>query len=79
MLGPDETAAINARHGGRMLVEGAAAGIAAGGLKPLPPRALAELLDAAFDRPALAVGSAAEADLRRGLRGLVEGLAAPGR
>lgn len=75
VLGPDEASAINARHGGRTLVEGVAAGIAAGRLKPLPPQALADLLDAAFDRAALAIGSAAEADHRAALAGLVEGLA----
>jgi AcrR family transcriptional regulator len=77
VLGPEEIAAINARHGGRTLVEGVSAGVAAGALRPLPATALADLLAAAFDRAALAVGSAAEADLRRALRGLVAGLAAP--
>jgi AcrR family transcriptional regulator len=76
VLGPDEASAINARHGGRTLVEGVAAGVAAGGLKPLPVQALADLLDAAFDRAALAVGSDVETHYRQALRGLIEGLAA---
>lgn len=79
VLGPDEAAAINARHGGRTLVEGVIAAMKAGSVAKLPPAALADLLDAAFDRAALFVGSDAEAEYRKAMRGLIEGLAVPKR
>ncbi len=77
VLGPEEAAAINRRHGGRTLVEGVEAAIAAGAIAPLPAAALADLLDAAFDRAALAAGSVAEADYRTAIRGILAGLATP--
>ena len=77
VLGPEESAAINGRHGGRTLREGVAAAIAAGALCALPPGPTADLLDAVFDRAALAVGGSEEADYRAAVRGLVAGLAAP--
>ncbi len=77
VLGHDAVAAINARHGGRTLVEGISAAMEARAMKPLPTLAIADLLDAAFDRAALTVGSASERDYRAAIRALVEGLAAP--
>lgn len=77
VLGPEESAAITGRHGGRTLREGVAAAIEAGVLCPLPPCPLADLLDAVFDRAALAVGSDSEGDYRAAVRGLVAGLAVP--
>jgi AcrR family transcriptional regulator len=79
VLGPEESAAINGRHGGRTLREGVAAAIAAGAIRDLPPGSIADLLDAVFDRAALAVGGHEEADYRTAVRGLVAGLAAPVR
>ena len=79
VLGHDALAAINARHGGRTLVDGILAAMQAGALKPVPAVAIADLLDAAFDRAALAVGGASERDYRAAIRGLIEGLAAPTR
>ena len=76
VLGPEEAAAINGRHGGRTLAEGVAAAVGSGAIAPLPAAALADLLDAAFDRAALAVGSTAEAEYRAAIRGLLAALTA---
>ena len=79
VLGPAAATAIDAEHAGRTLVEGVTAAIEAGALRPLPPAVLADLLDAIYDRAALAATRRNAADYRAAIRAIVEGLAAPRR
>lgn len=73
VLGRDELRVIDARHAGRTLVEGVRAAIDAGRMRALPAVALADLLNAAFDRVALVEGD--ERDYREALWGLLDCLA----
>ncbi|MBA3276965.1 MAG: TetR/AcrR family transcriptional regulator [Chloroflexia bacterium] len=52
VLGTAAMREIDARHAGRTLVEGVQAAVDAGRIRPLPPVAVAALLNAAFDRVA---------------------------
>lgn len=72
VLGTAVMREIDARHAGRTLVEGVQAAIEAGRIRPLPPAALAALLNAAFDR--VAEADDAGDDYRTALWGLIEGL-----
>jgi AcrR family transcriptional regulator len=76
VLGPAGAAAIDAAHAGRTLVEGVTVAIEAGALAALPAPALADLLDAMYDRAALAATRANAADYRAAIRAIVAGLAA---
>jgi len=72
VLGVAAMRKIDARHAGRTLVEGVQAAISAGRMRPLPSLALADLLNAAFDRVAEAEDEGGE--YRAALWGLIEGL-----
>lgn len=72
VLGLSDLRAIDARHSGRTLAEGVRAAIAAERMRPLPDDALADLLNAAFDRVALVEGD--DAAHRRALWGLLDAL-----
>ncbi len=72
VLGPKAMREINARHTGRTLREGLAAGIACGDFADLPVDATADLLDAAYDRVALVEGD--DRPHRLVLRRLMDGL-----
>lgn len=72
VLGTEAMREIDARHAGRTLVAGVGAAIAAGQMRPLPAGALADLLNAAFDRVAEADDDRGE--YRLALRGLIDGL-----
>ena len=65
--------AINARFGLRTLVEGVGAAVAAGAIRDLPVLPLAQLLDALFDRAALAP-TEEMADYRKAIKALIRGL-----
>jgi hypothetical protein len=75
VLGAAEARAIDAAHPGRTLVDGVTAAMAEGALKPLPPAVLADLLDAMYDRAALAGTRRTAADYHAAIRAIVEGLA----
>ncbi len=67
---------IDSRHGNRTLGEVLAAMMDAGAIRRLPVEPLTELLGAAFDRAALAVGNgAAEKPYKAILTALIDGLA----
>ncbi len=72
VLGPETMREINARHTGRTLRAGIAAAVACGDFTDLPVDALADLLDAAYDRIALVEGD--DQPHRRMLRTLMDGL-----
>jgi AcrR family transcriptional regulator len=61
VLGREAWHMIDARHGGRTLREGLAAAMDAGAIRRLPVDAAAEILGAAYDRAALAIGAGANA------------------
>ena len=65
--------AINSRFGLRTLVEGVAAAVEAEAIRDLPVMPLAQLLDALFDRAALAPAEEL-ADYRRAIKALIRGL-----
>ncbi|CAN7572495.1 helix-turn-helix domain-containing protein [Devosia sp. LjRoot3] len=65
--------AINSRFGLKTLVEGVAAAVAAGAIRDLPVLPLAQLLDALFDRAALAPAEEL-ADYRKTIKALIRGL-----
>lgn len=69
----DRLEAINARFGLSTLVEGVNAAVAAGAIRDLPVEALAQLLDALFDRAALAPAEQL-ADYRKIIKALIRGL-----
>lgn len=64
---------INARFGLRTLVEGVSAAMAAGAIRELPIVPLAQLLDALFDRAALAPADELR-DYRKTIKALIRGL-----
>lgn len=72
VLGVEEMRALEARHAARTLVVGVQHAIDAGAMRPLPAEALADLLDAAFDRVTMA--DDASGAHRTALWGLLEGL-----
>jgi AcrR family transcriptional regulator len=72
VLGSETMREINARHTGRTLRAGIAAAVACGDFVDLPVDALADLLDAAYDRIALIDGD--DAAHRYMLRTLMDGL-----
>jgi hypothetical protein len=74
-----EASAIDAAHPGRTLVEGVKAATAADALGLLPPAVIADLLDAMYDRAALAAARGNAADYRAAIRAVIEGLAGPTR
>jgi len=65
--------AINARFGLRTLVQGVEAAVAADAIRDLPVLPLAQLLDALFDRAALAPAEEL-ADYRKAIKALIRGL-----
>jgi len=74
VLGPETVREINARHTGRTLRQGIAAAVACGDFPDLPVDALADLLDAAYDRIALVDGD--DQPHRLMLRRLLDGIEA---
>nr|WP_193337521.1 TetR/AcrR family transcriptional regulator [Devosia beringensis] len=73
VLGRAAVDAIDARHGLRTLIEGVAAAIEAKAIRDLPVLPLAYLLNALFDRAALAA-PAELADYRKTIKALIRGL-----
>jgi AcrR family transcriptional regulator len=75
VLGRTALAEINARYPGGQLREGIEAALAAKLLPAVPAEALADLLDAMFDRAALAAGEGGRGeDYRRAIEAILEGL-----
>lgn len=64
---------INSRFGLKTLIEGVEAAVAAGAIRDLPVMPLAQLLDALFDRAALAPAEEL-ADYRKAIKALIRGL-----
>jgi AcrR family transcriptional regulator len=73
VLGRDKLDAINAEHGLRTLIAGVDAAIAAKAIRDLPPKPLAHLLNALFDRAAQAAPEEL-ADYRKAIKALIRGL-----
>jgi len=73
VLGRDKLDAIDAMHGLRTLIAGVDAAIAAKAIRDLPPRPLAHLLNALFDRAAQAAPDEL-ADYRKAIKALIRGL-----
>ena len=73
VLGRVTLDAINARHGLRTLIEGVSAAIQAKAIKALPVLPLAHLLNALFDRAAMAEPDEL-ADYRKTIKALLRGL-----
>lgn len=69
----EKLAGINARFGLKTLVEGVAAAVEAGAIRDLPVLPLAQLLDALFDRAALAPAEDLP-DYRKAIKALIRGL-----
>jgi AcrR family transcriptional regulator len=65
--------AINSRFGLKTLIEGVEAAVSAGAIRDLPVMPLAQLLDALFDRAALAPAEEL-ADYRKTIKALIRGL-----
>ena len=65
--------AINARFGLKTLLEGVGAAVEAGAIRDLPVMPLAQLLDALFDRAALAPADEL-GDYRKAIKALIRGL-----
>ncbi|WP_449393697.1 TetR/AcrR family transcriptional regulator [Devosia riboflavina] len=65
--------AINARFGLKTLLEGVGAAVEAGAIRDLPVMPLAQLLDALFDRAALAPAEEL-GDYRKAIKALIRGL-----
>jgi AcrR family transcriptional regulator len=72
VLGTAAMREIDARHAGRTLVAGVQDAIDGGAMRALPSHALADLIDAAFDRVAIVEGD--DREHRAALWGLIEGL-----
>lgn len=77
VLGPEAMRAINDRNTGRTLRYGIAAAVECGDFPELPVDALADLLDAAYDRIAQVEGD--DTQHRQMLRRLMDGLASDRR
>ena len=73
VLGRDALDAIDAQHGLRTLIEGVATAMEAKAIRELPVLPLAHLLNALFDRAALA-GPDELADYRKAIKALIRGL-----
>lgn len=73
ILGRDVLDAIDARHGLRTLIEGVEAAIGAGAIRDLPSLPLAHLLNALFDRAALAPPEETDA-YRKVMKTMIRGL-----
>lgn len=73
VIGREKLDAINARFGLKTLVEGVGAAVAAGAIRDLPVMPLAQLLDALFDRAALAPPEELN-DYRKAIKALIRGL-----
>ena len=75
VLGRDAVDAIDARHGLQTLIEGVEAAIAAGAIRDLPALPLAHLLNALFDRAALAPPDQVDG-YRKAMKAIIRGLRA---
>ena len=75
VLGREAVDAIDARHGLRTLIEGVEAAIVAGAIRDLPALPLAHLLNALFDRAALAPADQ-EDGYRKAMKAIIRGLKA---
>ena len=75
VLGRDALDAIDARHGLQTLIEGVEAAIAAGAIRDLPALPLAHLLNALFDRAALAPPDQVDG-YRKAMKAVIRGLRA---
>lgn len=75
VLGREALDAIDARHGLQTLIEGVEAAIAAGAIRDLPALPLAHLLNALFDRAALAPADQVEG-YRKAMKAIIRGLRA---
>jgi AcrR family transcriptional regulator len=75
VLGRDAVDAIDARHGLQTLIEGVEAAIAAGAIRDLPALPLAHLLNALFDRAALAPPDQVDG-YRKAMKAVIRGLRA---
>lgn len=73
VLGRDTLDAIDAQHGLRTLIEGVAAAMEAKAIRELPVLPLAHLLNALFDRAALAAPDEL-VDYRKAIKALIRGL-----
>ncbi len=73
VLERDVLDSINARYGLKTLIEGVGAAMSAGAIRDLPVEALAQLLDAMFDRAAFAPPEQL-AGYRKAIRALIRGL-----
>lgn len=73
VLGRDALDAIDAQHGLRTLIEGVAAAMEAKAIRELPVLPLAHLLNALFDRAALAAPDELP-DYRKAVKALIRGL-----
>ena len=73
VLGRAELDEIDGRHGLRTLIEGVSAAMEAKAIRELPVVPLAHLLNALFDRAALA-GAEELGDYRKAIRALIRGL-----
>lgn len=75
VLGPQASAASDARHARCSLSEGLAAAVAQGAIPPVPVEALSEVLGAAFDGAALALHRGRpEAEVTAAILALIDGL-----
>ncbi len=75
VLGREAVDAIDARHGLQTLIDGVEAAIAAGAIRDLPALPLAHLLNALFDRAALAPADQVEG-YRKAMKAIIRGLRA---
>ena len=75
VLGREAVDAIDARHGLQTLIDGVEAAIAAGAIRDLPALPLAHLLNALFDRAALAPPDQVEG-YRKAMKAIIRGLRA---
>ena len=75
VLGREAVDAIDARHGLQTLIEGVEAALAAGAIRDLPALPLAHLLNALFDRAALAPADQVEG-YRKAMKAIIRGLRA---
>lgn len=73
VIAREKLEAINARFGLKTLVEGVEAAVSADAIRDLPVLPLAQLLDALFDRAALAPAEEL-ADYRKAIKALIRGL-----
>ena len=75
VLGRDAVEGIDVRHGLQTLIEGVEAAIAAGAIRDLPALPLAHLLNALFDRAALAPPDQVDG-YRKAMKAIIRGLRA---